>query len=70
MRLFECHVPEEFPWIPHVLADAGGNVEDRGQRIVEVVNCIYDAALVRFSPFKPVSGLLSGHFFEYLLRGN
>ena len=64
MRLFKCHVREEFPWIPHVLTDAGGNVEDRGQRIVRVVNCIHDAALVDFPPFKPVSSLLSGHLFE------
>jgi hypothetical protein len=45
-------------------------LEYRSDRLFIVVNCIYDAALVLFSPFKLVSGFLSGHFFEYLLRGN
>jgi len=70
LRLFGCHIAEEFPRIAHVLPDARGNVEDRGQRVVGIVNCIDDAALVRLAPLTPASGLLSGHSFEHLLRGD
>ena len=38
MRLFECHVPEEFSWIPHVFTDAGSNAYVSAKGRVQIIS--------------------------------